>query len=193
MSTYHATTYAPPLVRRATELAVRMGFGNSCTPEVGRLLRCLAGGVQRGTIGEIGAGCGVGAAWIASALTPGARFVTVELDATRATATQELFTDLPNVNVIHGDWREILVNAPFDLLFADVTDAKHNDPGTVVDALRPGGLVLLDDLTPEEHWPPEWRGKPDPVREYWLNEPRLAATEILLTPRNAAMIATRLE
>jgi hypothetical protein len=43
---------------------------------------------QRGRtrVAEIGTGCGVGSAWILSALDPDVRFVTVELDGGRAAA-----------------------------------------------------------------------------------------------------------
>ncbi|MFZ4193343.1 hypothetical protein ACOZB4_04935 [Paenibacillus sp. NPDC058898] len=50
----------------------------------------------------------------------------------------------------------------------------------------------MDDFIPEEYWPEEWRGKPDLIREYWLNHPKLAATEVLLTPRDAVIIASKL-
>jgi hypothetical protein len=46
-------------------------------------------------------------------------------------------------------------------------------------------------MTPEALWPEEWRGKPDPVRDFWLADPRLRAVEILTTPRTAAILATK--
>ncbi|HEX5505395.1 MAG TPA: class I SAM-dependent methyltransferase [Thermomicrobiales bacterium] len=192
MTTYWATSEAPPLVRRATALAERFGFAQSCTPETGRLLRVLAAQVRDGVVGEMGTGCGVGAAWLASALAPGVSLVTIELDAARATAARELFADVPAVHVLHGDWRELLPHGPFALLFADGGKAKQHEPDALVAALRPGGLLVLDDLTPVDQWPAAWRGKPDPVREFWLNDPRLAATELLVSPRMAVIVAARL-
>lgn len=53
-------------------------------------------------------------------------------------------------------------------------------------------MIIIDDLTPEDKWPKEWKGQVDQVREYWLNHPKLAATEILLTPNSSAIIATKL-
>jgi len=63
----------------------------------------------------------------------------------------------------------------------------------VLGALRPGGMVVLDDMTPEEHWPPEWQEQPDIVREFWLNDARLSATEILTTATTSAILATRID
>jgi len=60
----------------------------------------------------------------------------------------------------------------------------------------PGGLIVLDDLTPESAWPPEWRGQPDPTRSLWLNDPRLAAVELIVDPgagpRSAVIVASHL-
>ncbi len=191
MAGYRSVTHVPPLVERATALAGRLGFAQSCRPEVGRLLAALAGHVRGGVIGEIGTGCGVGTAWMASALSPDAELATVELDAARAEAARTLLAPVPNVRVLQGDWHELLPLGPFDLLFADGGAAKQREPGALLEALRLGGLVVLDDLTPEDRWPEEWRGRPDPVRRFWLNEPRLAATEVLTSPSMAVIIAAR--
>jgi hypothetical protein len=42
----------------------------------------------------------------------------------------------------------------------------------------------MDDLTPG-------RTGPDPVREFWLGHPRLAAVELTLSPSMAAIVAVR--
>ncbi|MFF2176044.1 hypothetical protein ACFVT8_06235 [Lysinibacillus sp. NPDC058147] len=51
----------------------------------------------------------------------------------------------------------------------------------------------MDDFTPEEHFPDEWRGKPDKIRDFWLNHKGLRATEIYLTATTSAIIATKLK
>ena len=198
MSTYRTRTSVPSLVQRALALARRQGFERSCLPEVGQLLGVLASHVQHGIVGEIGTGAGIGAAWMLSHLAPTTRFVTVEADAQRASAVQRLFRDVPNAQVIHGDWREVL--AYFDLLFLDAGPAKAPSSSPqgeaavelILAALRLGGMVVMDDLTPEEYWPQEWHGRPDPVRAFWLNDPRLNATEVLTTPRTSLILATRM-
>jgi predicted O-methyltransferase YrrM len=190
-SIYRATTHIPPLVQQALDLARRMGFTKSCSLEVGRLLHVLAAQRRRGVIGEIGTGCGVGAAWIASGLAPTAQFVTVEIDAAQAEAVRALFAAYSNVRVVQGDWRAILDHGPFAMLFADGGKAKERAPEELLAALEPGGLIVLDDLTPEDQWPAEWRGWPDPTRQFWLNDPRVVATELLVTPTSAVILATR--
>ncbi len=189
---YRATTDVPPLVEQTSALAERLEFTQSCWPEVGRLLAVLASSVRGGIIGETGTGCGVGAAWMASSLSPDTQLITIELDVERARAAREVLEPAPNVRVLQGDWHELLSHGPFDMLFVDGGSGKQQEQDAVLGALRPGGLVVLDDLWPQGMEPPELRGKPHPVREFWLNDPRLAATEILTGPRMAVILATRI-
>ena len=172
----------PPLVERALALAERTGFTKSCSPETGRLLQVLAGQRGRTRVAEIGTGCGVGSAWILSALDPEVAFVTVELDEQRAAEAAELFTADDNATVLQGDWREVLAGeAPFDLLFADGGRSKYDEE--LLGLLAPGGTLLLDDLTPGY-------ADPDPLRELWLGHRRLIATELQISPREAVIVGT---
>jgi predicted O-methyltransferase YrrM len=173
-----------------------MRFDRSSIPEVGRLLAMLAAARPRGRFAEIGTGCGVGSAWIASALGREAMFVTVEDDEERAAAAGRLFEELPNLRVLHGDWHVLLPSeGPFDLVFFDGGHWKSGDVAAesehALELVAPGGVVVIDDLTPEALWPEDRRGRPDPAREFWLEDPRLRAVEILTTPRTAAILATK--
>jgi predicted O-methyltransferase YrrM len=172
----------PPHVERALALAERTGFTRSCSTETGQLLQMLAG--QRGheRVAEIGTGCAVGSAWILSALDPGVAFVTAELDERRAGDAAELLAEDENATVLPGDWREVLPEeAPFDFLFADGGKAKYDEE--LVGLLAPGGMLMLDDLTPGY-------SDPDPVRELWLAHPRLVAVELQISPREAVIVGT---
>ncbi|MFL9461314.1 O-methyltransferase [Tolypothrix campylonemoides VB511288_2] len=179
------------LVQQAESLAAQFEFTQSSLPEVGRLLYVLTSHIRQGQIAEIGSGCGVGAAWIVSALHPDSTFITIESDRQLAKLVQQLFAGKSNVHALQGDWRDLLTYAPFDLLFADGGKAKVTEPQTLITALKPGGLILLDDLTPEEYWPSQWQGRTDPIREFWLKDPHIAATEIRVTAKNSVILATR--
>ncbi|HEX6510525.1 MAG TPA: class I SAM-dependent methyltransferase [Chloroflexota bacterium] len=184
-------TAIPPLVSRAMQLAADRGFEQSCTVEVGRLLHLLTSHQDAGVVGEMGTGCGVGAAWMATALRPYVSLVTVELDPGRSEAATELLADVPYAQVIQGDWRALLPHGPFRLLFVDASEPKRERPAEVVDALELGGIAVLDDFTPTDRWPEESHGRPDPVREFWRHDSRLTATEILVSPDMAIILATR--
>jgi predicted O-methyltransferase YrrM len=174
-------------VRRAEAAARRLGFTRSCTPEVGRLLHLLAAQRGRQRVGEIGTGVGVGAAWIVSALDPRVRFVTVERDPERAAVARELLAADEQARVLEGDWHRLLpAEAPFDLLFYDGGGKQRPDLDgvAVLGLLAPRGTLVLDDLTPG-------RAGPDPIREFWLGRPELAALELAVSPTMAVVAAVR--
>jgi predicted O-methyltransferase YrrM len=173
----------PPLVARAHRAAAEIGFESSCRDEDGLLLHVLAGrrGIER--VAEIGTGTGVGAAWLASALPPGVPLFTAELDVELAAAAAAVFSDDPDVHVLHGDWSVLLPpRAPFDLLFVDAVDARA-DPDAVVGLATPGATLVLDDFSTDR------AGSPDPRRERWLGHPRLTALEIATGPDARVLVA----
>jgi predicted O-methyltransferase YrrM len=155
--------------------------GGSSLPAVQVLLRVLAAGRR---VAEIGTAFGEGTAAMAETAR---ELVTVEVDLERAAVAAERLAGRANVELLVGDWRELLPPlGPFEVVFAD---GGLRDPGAweaVLALVAPGGLVVKDDLTP---------GRPvdgDPVREFLLRDPRLLGVEILTTPETAAIAADRL-
>ena len=191
----------PPLVEQAVAIANHLGFIHCCIPEQGQLLQVLARGRAGGVIGETGTGCGVGLAWMASAVGPETRLVSVEIDPPRAAACQALFADLPNVTVLHGDWRVIESYGPFDLLVLDGGGGgkRENDPpADPAVLLKPGGTLVLDDFHPPmEFWSEkaaprdEYGRSTTAARKHWLKHPALFATEVRVHPQMSVILATR--
>ncbi len=187
----HTDTALPEPVTRALELAARLGFTQSCRPEQGRLLQVLAAGAT-GRIGETGTGCGVGLAWLLAGRRPGVRVVSVEREPERVAAVRELFADVPDLEVLHGDWTLIDRHGPFDLLVLDGGgNGKQSAAADPEQLLTPGGTLVVDDLTPLTAWPPTHRGAPDTGRTVWYDHPALLTTEIRLAPDAATLLATR--
>lgn len=189
-------TSVPVIVQTARSLAADRAFANSCTDDVGQLLRALAATITEGVVGEIGTGCGVGAAWMASGLRTGVRLVTIDVDEGHAAAASGLFAAFPNVRVLRGDWRLISAHAPFALLFADAAPSKDAD---LYPLMRPGGIVLLDDFTDPDDWGDARRREGDPRRDRWLNDDRYASIMVGVgrdkfggATRAQALLATRL-
>jgi len=147
---------------------------------VQRLLAVLAAGKR---CAELGTAYGEGAAAIASTA---ASLVTVERDPDRIALARERLAGLANVELLEGDWRDLLPQrGPFELLFLDSGDWKEEPyRQRALDLVEPGGLLLKDDMTPG------FPG-PDPVRKWFFGHPDLLATEILTTPETAAIVATK--
>jgi predicted O-methyltransferase YrrM len=151
--------------------------GGSSISAVQALLRVLASGRD---VAELGTAFGEGAAAIAETARS---LVTVELDPERAGVARERLAGLENVEALEGDAYELLRGrGPFGLVFADGGVYEWEQ---ILALLEPGGLLVKDDLTPGR----EVDG--DPVREFLLRDPRLAAVEILTTPASAAIVAVR--
>lgn len=193
-SAYAGVSGLPALVSAAVELADEIGFDNSCTPEQGRLLSVLARGRNGGRVGETGTGCAVGLSWMLDVTDASTSYVSIELDRRRAKRSAALLAGHENVQIIFGDWTQLVEHGPFDLLVLD-GGGKGKDPAvdTAIDPtagwLAPGGTIVLDDFIPA--------GQPgaaqhDPARHYWLNHPALHATEIRLTSATSTIVGVRM-
>lgn len=177
---YEDKTTLPPLVARAALLAERFKFKNSCAIVYAGLLQLLAAQVRGGMIGEMGTGVGVGTAWMAQAMSKDSRIVTIEVDAQRASAVAELFADDGRVTVLHGDALELAAHGPFDLVYCDAGPGKIDHQDVTVSMTSPGGLILLDDLSPTRT-----------DLDWWLHTPEVAAATIWVTPELGAILAVR--
>jgi len=151
--------------------------GGSSIPEVHALLRVLAAGRD---VAEFGTAFGEGAAAMAETARS---VVTVELDPERAALARTRLARHGNVEPLEGDAYTLLRGrGPFGLVFAD---GGAYDWEAIVALVEPGGLIVKDDLTPGRAI------EGDPVREFLLRDPRLAAVEVLTTPQSAAIVAVR--
>ena len=180
----------PEIVRRAFDVSRRAGYVSFCRNETGRLLAALAA-TRDGTMAEFGTGTGVGTAWLRSGVRTDARILTAELDAKLAGAAAEIFTDDPHVEVRAADWETLKEEGPFSLLFLDSGDPNAVRVDAVADLVEPGGIVVLDDLTPCEQWPPVFHGRVDTLREEWLTDERFTTVEVMVASDAATLIATR--
>ncbi len=180
----------PDLVRQRKEAAFNEGFEHSCTDEAGRLLSVLAAQVGQGRILEIGTGLGVGSAWILSDISPGAELVSIDSSFERIEKVRGGIQH-KQATYLHGDWKEAAGHGPFQLIFADAAAAKQKEGEDLIKMLDQNGVLFMDDFTPEEHFPEEWKGKPDTVRDFWFHHPLMASAEILLTSTSAAIIEVK--
>lgn len=120
--------------------------------EVGGLLRVLATAIGATRILEIGTAVGYSGIWLAAALPAGGMLLTMEMDPERARRARENFARsglAGRVSVIVGDAQRMLakVAGPFDLIFQD-GDKQLYTPllDRLVDLLRPGGLLVTDNV-----------------------------------------------
>ncbi|WP_447009915.1 O-methyltransferase [Saccharothrix hoggarensis] len=175
------TSTVPPLVAEAGARARARGFGQSCEHPVGPLLAALAAAVPRGgRVLELGTGAGVGVAWLVSGLgdRADATVTTVELDGDLA--AEVAAGGLPDwAEVVAGDAEALLPDlGRFDLVFADAVAGKWTGLHLTLDALRPGGVLVVDDMDLSRYTEPEHRASVTAVRIALTTDPRLATVEL---------------
>ena len=180
----------PDVVSRAFDVSRKAGYASFCRNETGRLLATLAA-TRDGVMAEFGTGCGVGTAWLRSGVRGDARILTAELDAKLADAAAEIFVDDPQVEVLSADWSTLLDKGPFSLLFLDSGEPADGGVDSIADLVEAGGIVVLDDFTPCEMWPPTAYGRVDTLREQWLTDERFTAVEVMVASDASALIATK--
>lgn len=176
-----AVSELPPFVREARASASQSAFEYSCDDRVGRLLAVLAASVPPGgRVLELGTGAGVGTAWIVHGLRDRSdvEVVTIEMDPNIA-ATFARHPWPAFVCPLVGDAVEMVSSlGQFDLIFADAQGGKWERLDLTVDALRAGGYLLVDDMTPCESWEAEQVTKQSQVRRALCENPILVAAEM---------------
>lgn len=171
----------PAVVAQAKSRAVRAGFLLSSEDGVGQLLSALADGVpEGGRVLELGTGVGVGTAWLVSGLAgrTDVALVTVESDPRLAALARS--GEWPwFVELVEGDVLDVLGGlGAFDLVFADAQGGKWEGLDRTIGALRPNGVLVVDDMRPQQSWTDYHRSKQEMVRRTLLGHPDLDAIEL---------------
>ena len=97
-----------------------------------------------------------------------------ELLATVATAGWPAY-----VEFVHDDGvNAVREFAPFDLVFADAAGGKLEGLDVTIDALTPGGVLIVDDMDPARHVDDGLSEPLGAVREQILGDPSLVAAEL---------------
>ncbi|HKD88605.1 MAG TPA: class I SAM-dependent methyltransferase [Streptosporangiaceae bacterium] len=200
-----AGTEIPALVQQAHAAAGRVGFpvardepghsrGSASLPGTGRVLAMLAAGCTGGSIAELGTGTGIGSAWLAAGMPADCTLVTAEIDPVRAAAAAEVLGSDGRVRVLSGDWAALLPPlGPYDLIFCDSGVRDAVTFSGLVDLLKPGGRIVMDDVTPVLALPADSPFRyADPKRELFAGESRLVWTELVLPDlANSLLVGTR--
>lgn len=175
------TSAIPPLVEAATAQADAAGFVLSCEPEVGSLLAVFAAAVPpSGRILELGTGAGVGLAWLVHGLGDrrDVELVTVDVDTAVQGLASQLAWPVP-VRFELGDGAEVVSGlGRFHLVFADAPGGKIFKLRRTLEALEPGGILIVDDMDLSQHEDPQLREALSVVRERLLSNDRLLCAEL---------------
>jgi len=171
----------PERVLAAQQRARATGFQFACEREVGELLAVLSAAVpEGGRILEIGTGVGVGLAWLTHGLgqRQDVEVVTIELDDDVQQTTRSAPWP-PWVRFESGDGAEMVGSlGQFDLIFPDAPGGKLFKLRRTVAALRPGGVLIVDDMELALHQDEQLRTALTAVRRRLVENPELICAEL---------------
>ena len=190
MAVHSSPWDTPDLVGAALRESLRIGYLESTRSETGRFLATLAASC-RGTIADLGTGCGVGTAWLRTGAPGATRVVTVERDPELARTAERLFHDT-GVEVVAGDWSTIDWPARDVECFSMVTIDAATAGGAsdrLVDLVCPGGFLVLDDPHGAGDFA-EARAE-TLVLQSWMHDDRLWCTEVHLASDASVLLCTR--
>ena len=178
-----------------------LDFADACDDAVGALLATLVAGLPAGArVLELGTGTGVGLAWCCSGLGSrrDVRIVSVELDPSLHRRAARLAWP-PSVQLLQGDAVALLPTlGAFALVFADAPGGKWEGLDRTLEALAPGGVLVMDDMTPQPWWPPAHAEAIAAVRSTLGADDRLRVEElpvgsgVLLARRDRSSASVRL-
>jgi len=140
-----------PLLKTVAAEGAALGLPN-IDSTVGSLLHAMVVASGANSVLEIGTANGYSTLWMARALSPSGRLISIEMDADRAVLARGHLaaaglTD--QVSVMVGDAARLVhkVAGPFDLIFND-GDKLQYEPlhDRLVELLRPGGLLITDNV-----------------------------------------------
>ena len=159
--------------------------------EVGALLRVLAAAIGATRVLEIGTAIGYSGVWLAGALPPDGMLITMERDPDRARVARDNVARAglaDRVSVVVGDAERMLakVSGPFDLIFQDGDKTLYLPLlDRLVALLRPGGLLVTDNVLWDGHVAPGFRaameGEAETARAIAEYNERLNAHPQLMT------------
>ncbi len=171
----------PDLVMAAEARAEQLGFELSSEREVGRLIAFFAQVVPvGGRILEIGTGAGVGLAWIVEGIADRTDVEVVSIEADSKLAEEVRAAGWPDwVSILEGDGADLVGTiGSFDLIFPDAPGGKIFKLRKTVSTLRPGGVLLVDDMDLSRHSDPELRNALASVRKRLFEHPDLTCAEL---------------
>ena len=144
----------PRVLERTTALA----FDMPSEPQTGAMLRMLAATKPGGRLLELGTGTGLATAWLLDGMDPNARLVSIDSTSAVQAVAREVLGQDPRLELVTEDAAIFLQRqAPesFDLIFADAMPGKYEMLDDTLALIRPGGIYIVDDMSPRESWPDE--------------------------------------
>ncbi|MDP1630537.1 MAG: class I SAM-dependent methyltransferase [Caulobacter sp.] len=175
-------TAAMPSAWREIDARTRaLGFDMPSEAGTGAILRTLAAGKPGGGLLELGTGTGLAAACLLSGMDAATTLVSLDNDAGPQAVARAVLDGDARVTFVLADahaWLGEQPAASFDLIFADAMPGKYEGLDQALRLLRPGGLYVVDDMSPQPNWPEGHQARVDDLADRLQGHPDLATTTL---------------
>jgi predicted O-methyltransferase YrrM len=138
---------------KATEEA---GFTMASDIQTCSLLRTLASTKPNGELLELGTGSGLSTSWILDGMNNNASLISVDNDESFLNIAKKYLSLDKRLSLIKKDgeiWIKENLSKKFDFIFADTWPGKYNHLEEIITMLKPGGIYIIDDMSPQSNWP----------------------------------------
>lgn len=125
-------------------------------PLTGSLLRTIAAAKPGGRFLELGSGTGLSTAWLLDGMNVHATLLTVDNDERVLSVLRSHLGTDRRLKVVCMDGDEFLREQdgqPFDFIFADTWSGKYQLIAQTLSLVAPGGIYVVDDMSPQQNWP----------------------------------------
>jgi predicted O-methyltransferase YrrM len=138
------------------ERSQKIGFGMPSDLATGELIRCLVASKSKARILELGTGTGLGACWLLDGMDKDSHLDSVELEETYQMIARDVLSCDNRVSFYCEDGLSFLERSKecfYDFIYADTWPGKYVGFEHSLRVLRPGGIIVLDDMLPQPNWP----------------------------------------
>ena len=136
--------------------SAEIGFSMPSDLHVGTLLKTLVASKPKGRFLELGTGIGLSLSWMIDGLDEGSQIITIDNNPKLSHIAEMYFGNDERVHIVcadAGEWIDQLEDERFDLVFADAWPGKYSHIEKVLEAIKPGGFYVIDDMSEQPNWP----------------------------------------
>jgi len=175
------TATTPATWREIDARSRALGFDMPSEAGTGAMLRLLAATKAGGRLLELGTGTGLATAWLLEGMGSDASLVSIDTDMGVQAVARAVLGDDPRVTFVIEDGLDYVRAqrpASFDLIFADAWPGKYEGLEETLALLSPGGLYVIDDMSPQPNWPPGHQPRVDALATRLKSHPDLATVAL---------------
>lgn len=179
--TFDNTAAMPQAWREIDARTRALGFDMPSEAGTGAMLRMLAASKPGGRLLELGTGTGLATACLAAGMDVAARLTSIDVDDGPQAIARAVLGDDPRLSFVLADamaWMADQPDASFDLIFADAMPGKYEGLDEALRLLAPGGLYVVDDMSPQPNWPDGHQTRVDALAADLGSRPGLAVTKL---------------